>query len=617
MGSTILLTGVVLLVLAAITYFLYSSRAKDKREFIREDKITLESLLEYVKKEVAEATRDDTFIGRDDEEYATALNRKERFQESLMNSSFGMRKDKVVIKRAIASILTKKLPTEEDVLSVIDFNGHFLDPGIKWEILVQQLRRKHKDDTLTYLIHQYHLDSVKYDTEKGESPMFRITIDDLNYIYNEELGFDFELDYQGMIRCLATLIWIRWLGYGCIDTLREMNIDGINGGVSGSILYEQLKHGDTVAKAPRSVWIYFEGKRIFLEFLSFGSEQELARVCKMLIRFGKQGQIVDRHPYVVTSMEDRARLVVFRPTMSEYWAFVIRKFVLKTITLESLMDKKDSEGNSIIDNVQDAIYLLSILIKSMFSPIVTGRQGSGKTTALIAMMYYVDSRLSLRTLEMTFELFLREQYPDRNILSLMETPYVTLMEGQDALKKADSDVLIVGEIAQDKVALNFIQAHHTYMQTFATHHGASAEEMVNSLADSAMRASGSNDINAMKRDVSKAVDFDFHYDYDKDGFRFLDRITEIIPVDSFFEYSDIDPKHLQLSMARLQREYYIKSTDQRDFVCNDIMIYDKENRHYVFKNFLSDKRTKQILDRLDSDSRTEFLQFVRRIWGGA
>ena len=70
-------------------------------------------------------------------------------------------------------------------------------------------------------------------------------------------------------------------------------------------------------------------------------------------------------------------------------------------------------------------------------------------------------------------------------------------------------------------------------------------------------------------------------------------------------------------MARLQREYYIKSTDQRDFVCNDIMVYDKENRHYVFKNFLSDKRTKQILDRLDSDSRTEFLQFVRRIWGGA
>ena len=64
----------------------------------------------------------------------------------------------------------------------------------------------------------------------------------------------------------------------------------------------------------------------------------------------------------------------------------------------------------------------------------TGRQGTGKTTAMVASIAYIDARLTLRILEMAPEMYLRERYPDRNVYSVAETQYVSAAELQDALK---------------------------------------------------------------------------------------------------------------------------------------------------------------------------------------
>lgn len=68
-----------------------------------------------------------------------------------------------------------------------------------------------------------------------------------------------------------------------------------------------------------------------------------------------------------------------------------------------------------------------------------------------------DARLTLRILEMTFEMYLREIYTDRNILSLQETNWCTAAELQDALKKSDAAISIVGEVATDVIAARMIQ----------------------------------------------------------------------------------------------------------------------------------------------------------------
>ena len=82
-----------------------------------------------------------------------------------------------------------------------------------------------------------------------------------------------------------------------IDEVRDMNIDGVSGGVSGlpegflsqvaqtdsDYLDQVLDH--KVPRACDSIWIFFQGKSIRLEFLSFGSESELKRVCQNIYKY--------------------------------------------------------------------------------------------------------------------------------------------------------------------------------------------------------------------------------------------------------------------------------------------------------------------------------------------
>ena len=111
-------------------------------------------------------------------------------------------------------------------------------------------------------------------------------------------------------------------------------------------------------------------------------------------------------------MKDGSRILVVRPPFSESWAFFVRKFYIKNVTLEMLIKDKNAEL---------PINLIKYIIKGSMITSVTGQQGSGKTTMLMAMVKHIYPTLTLRIQEMAFELNLRKLYPDRNILSFRET----------------------------------------------------------------------------------------------------------------------------------------------------------------------------------------------------
>src|SRR5690606_27189071 len=86
-----------------------------------------------------------------------------------------------------------------------------------------------------------------------------------------------------------------------------------------------------------SVWIFYKGKSIHLSFLSFGSEQELKRVCLNIYKYNNPGQLSETNGYKVNEMKDGSRVVVLRPNFSESWAFFVRKFDLPNASLEQLI----------------------------------------------------------------------------------------------------------------------------------------------------------------------------------------------------------------------------------------------------------------------------------------
>ena len=160
-----------------------------------------------------------------------------------------------------------------------------------------------------------------------------------------------------------------------------MNIDGVSGGVSGlpeSFLSQVAQTDSNVLtqvmdhKVPRScdsIWIMYHGVSIRLAFLSFGNESELKRVCQNIYKYNNPGQLSDSNGYKVNEMKDGSRVVVLRPSMSESWAFFVRKFDVKRATLEQLIRFEGKE---------DAIALLSYLVKGARIISLTGEQGCRK-----------------------------------------------------------------------------------------------------------------------------------------------------------------------------------------------------------------------------------------------
>lgn len=233
-----------------------------------------------------------------------------------------------------------------------------------------------------------------------------------------------------------------------------MNIDGVSGGVSGlpeSFMYQVGQLGDfikqtnerTIPKAYDSVWIFYHGKSIRLACLSFGSFAELRRVCQNIYKYNNPGQLSDTNGYKINEMKDGSRVVVLRPSMSESWAFFVRKFDTPNAVLENLVRQPGREP---------VIELLKFLVKGARVTALTGEQGCGKTTMLLAMIKYIYTTLNIRVQETAFELHLRKVYPDRNILTLRETETVSGQEGLDVQKKTDGAVNILGEVATDGVA---------------------------------------------------------------------------------------------------------------------------------------------------------------------
>ena len=197
-------------------------------------------------------------------------------------------------------------------------------------------------------------------------------------IYEKE---NFVLAFTDKLNVVVQRIYQHYKGYSSIDEIRDMNIDGISGGVSGlpeSFMSQVAQtDGDYLSqivdhKVPRacdSIWIMFHGKSIRLAFLSFGTEAELKRVCQNIYKYNNPGQLSDTNGYKINEMKDGSRVVVVRPSMSETWAFFVRKFDVKRATLEQIV---------LFPGKEEAIDLLKFLVKGARIVSLTGEQGCRK-----------------------------------------------------------------------------------------------------------------------------------------------------------------------------------------------------------------------------------------------
>ncbi|MDQ0885047.1 pilus assembly protein CpaF [Paenibacillus sp. V4I9] len=602
-----LLIMVTILCIALLVTFLYLKSKRERPDIEQSDKLTFDRLLDIVKYSLADLIKDENFAGLADEEFESMYKRKARIVDAMRNCVYGIDSAKLIVQDLIRSIVADVLKTEDDILQVFDFRANYLEPRVKFEILMYFYKKKYGKDALSEMIKEYRLDRERYVIEDKTQPSYLILNEDIDAIYTEK---SFDLTYHVMLDILSVMLYQKYKGFGVIDTLREMNINGFNCGTSGSILSALLNKDKKIMKAPRSVWLYFNGKYIHLRFLTFHSEEELRRVVQLLCRYNNPGPLTEKRGFLVNTMYDKSRVLAMRPPASEYWAVFIRKFTLSDSSLPALIDKP---------YVNDAFLAINLVMYLMMGQITcgfTGRQGAGKTVMMTAAVKFIDPRYTIRVLEMAPEMYLRELYPERNILSVQETDYVSASELQDALKKSDAAVSIVGEVATDPIAARMIQMGQVAsIFTIFSHHANVAEQLVYAIRNSLVNAGGfSGNMITAEQQVIDVIRVDIHLNYTTDGRRYIERISEIVRLEVSVPYPEYDRNDPLNSMNEITKEYYNRQTDRKTFTTRDILKYNLETNTYETCDWFTTELTQKMLDVMPLDKVKDFKKFILDNW---
>ena len=621
---------IILVFIIAILLLIRNIKNKQKAEVIQEvekdDKTyTLEKMRDYVKKRLDEITKINLYdIGLSEEELKRRKNKKYALKKALKGCTYGDVNDKRYVKELISDLLSKEYGVDETNISkAIPFDvPSLLTSQDKFDIIIYMYKKEFGYEALTELIKRYNLATLKY--LQGESkPCYVITDDEIADIYEKE---KLVLTFKDKLEVVVQRIYQHYKGYSSIDEIRDMNIDGVSGGVSGlpeSFISQVAQTSTTdyieqvsehkVPRACDSIWIFFQGKSIRLAFLSFGTEAELKRVCQNIYKYNNPGQLSDTNGYKVNEMKDGSRVVVVRPSMSETWAFFVRKFDVKRATVEQWTG--DMAGK------EKAIELLKYLVKGARITSITGEQGCGKTTLLMGLIENIYETMNLRITEMAFELHLRKVYPTRNILSMRETDTISGQECLDVQKKTDGSVNIIGEVATDPVASWMIQSAQVASKfTLFTHHAKTFPDLVTALRNSMLRAGVFKNEKTAEEQVVQVLNFDIHLQKDFRGRRYIERVTECIPIKDSKKY-DFDyqrEKDMDSKVTKFFENattYFSKITEQNLYTYQNVLEY--VDGEYQLTNRITDQNIHDMRANMDETDAVEFDKFIEKYWGKA
>ena len=397
---------------------------------------------------------------------------------------------------------------QECMLKLFRLNEHSIDESFYFS----EKARKNPEylfDRLLYIYKKkYRYEALRMMIEENgllEGTNNRITEKEIVAAYDRHYRV---LSFVEKLELLTWKVYSAYKGLGIIDELRDMNIDGVSGGVSGT-------PGDY-----HSVWMFYQGRSVHLEFLDFKSGRELERICRTICRYEQPGELSRARGYLVHEMADHSRLVVARPDFAESWMFFVRKL--------GAGGKKEITELFSQPGAVEAVTLMQWLVKGCQVVGITGMQGCGKTTLLMALVESIPPEYTLRVLELAFELHLRRWYPKRNIVTFRETSTIDGWEGLELQKKTDGAVSIIGEVASARVAAWMVESGQVgSLFTLFTHHAKTTRALIMSLRNSLLKEGSFSNEQIATEQVVSVVNFDVHLHLDREGRRFIERITQI------------------------------------------------------------------------------------------
>ena len=499
----------------------------------RAEFVTLSDVREYIRGKMHEDMEGEMPKGLPPAEREKYRRYLMQLRRSLRACVYGESGDKLFVKAYIHRCLEKAGITQRERENLLPlWQPEKLSPARKFDILLFEQTKIHGKDAFLAFCNRWKLPGTVSYTD-GE--YYEITADEIERIF-EQTSFSFSEEERDELLCDAVY---EGFGHGIIDRLRDCRLDGVSGGVAGLpeqfFRYEQELDGSAMGShSYDSVFVMFRGITVRLSFLSFESEAELRRVTKALLRFEAPGELSYYRPYMVNDMKDGSRVFACRPPFSESWAFFVRKF--------DSAEQKRPEKLILGKGAETLVEALRYFVGGGLHVAITGTQGSGKTTLLKALVGYINPKYNLRIEESVFELWMRKEFPRRNILTFRETDSVSLTEGLDAFRKTDGNCLMMGEIGTIQVAALMIELSQVSEQQLFTHHAMSTEKLIGYFQNALLRTGAFSDERLAKEQVTEAFQIHVLCEKDLSGRRYIKSVTEILPESGIgnllFEYRD-------------------------------------------------------------------------------
>ena len=154
--------------------------------------------------------------------------------------------------------------------------------------------------------------------------------------------------------------------------------------------------------------------------------------------------------------------------------------------------------------------------------------------------------------------------------------------------------------------------------TLFTHHAKTFPNLVTALRNSMLRAGVFKDEKTAEEQVVQVLNFDIHLVKDFRGRRYIERITECIPVEEKNEYTYDHNKEKTLE-GKLDKffnnatVFFSKTTNRELYKYRNILEFSDDS--YVLCNPISDQNIREMRNNMDDSDVGAFDAFLERNWG--
>ena len=297
-------------------------------------------------------------------------------------------------------------------------------------------------------------------------------------------------------------------------------------GVLGQIISD-TDVTEVMINGHKDIFVEKAGKLFKLDN-QFENRRELEIIITKFV--SKAGRAVNEsEPIVDTRLEDGSRVNVVMPPVALNGPIVtIRRFPKEAMTVEKLI-----AYGSITPEVAE---VLQILVSSKYNIFVSGGTGSGKTTFLNALSNFIPRDERIITIEDSAEL----QIKNIDNIVRLETKNAG-PDGKGAISIRDliksalrmrPERVVVGEV-RGAEALDMLQAMNTgHDGSLSTGHANSTYDMLSRLETMVLQGADGLPLEAIRQQISSAVDIIIHLSRLRDKSRKTMEIVEVLGYDT-------------------------------------------------------------------------------------